>query len=263
MTIVRARVVVIVAAGRVGAVEGDARRGQREGDDLVDHPHVRVPGDHRFGNRVAGGRLGVLAGQVAGLAGRAAQPHLLGLRRAGALPQLRERDVHRDVGVRAGPVRHHLRADQQLAALLQRVVEPLPLGPGVLGPGLLAERLQHGLHGGGAFRGEVAADDARAAERGADLHVAVVEPVLIAVGLLGAPLLLQRNAGDHPQVIQGRARRGGLHQDPDRLGAQLGGELLRPLGDRQRLRLRDIRVRQRAGHLGVVAQQPHPPAPWS
>ena len=138
VTIVRARVVVIVAAGRVGAVQGDARRGQRQGDDLVHHPHVRVPGHHRFGDRVTRGRLGVLAGQVPRLARRAAQPHLLGLRRAGALPQLRERDVHRHVGVRARPVRHHLRADQQLTAGLQRVMEPLPLGAGILGPGLLA-----------------------------------------------------------------------------------------------------------------------------
>ena len=100
--------------------------------------------------------------------------------------------MHRDMGVRAGPVRHHLRADQQLAALLQRVVEPLPLGAGILGAGFLAERLQHRLHGGGAFRGEVAADHARAAERGRGLHVPVVEPVLIGVGPRGAPLLPAR-----------------------------------------------------------------------
>ena len=37
------------------------------------------------------------------------------------------------------------------------------------------------------------------------------------------------------------------------------GQLPRPLGDRQRLRLGDVRGGQRAGHGGVVAQQPHPP----
>ena len=84
---------------------------------------------------------------------------------------------------------------------LQRVVEPLPLGAGILGPGLLAEGLQHGLDGGGAFRGQVPADDAGALERGAGLHVPVVEPVIIAVGPRGAPLLL-RHRGDDPQVIQ-------------------------------------------------------------
>ena len=145
-----------------------------------------------LGDRVAAGRLRVLAGQVARLAGRAAQPHLLRLRRAGALPQLRERDMHRHMGVRARPVGHHLRPDQQLAAGLQRVVEPLTLGAGVFGPGFLAERLQHRLHGGGAFRGQVPADDAGAAERGAGLHVPVVEPVLIGVGPGGAPLLPAR-----------------------------------------------------------------------
>src|SRR4029077_16080038 len=41
--------VVIAWLTGVGAVEGDAGRGQREGDDLVDHPHVRVRGDHRLG----------------------------------------------------------------------------------------------------------------------------------------------------------------------------------------------------------------------
>ena len=128
-------------------------------------------------------------------------PYLLRLWRTGMLAQLRERDVHRHVGVRAGPVRHHLRADQQLAAGLQRVVQPLPLGAGVLRAGLLTERLQDGLHRGGAFRGQVPADHARAAERGADLHVAVVEPVVAAVGLLRAPLF-QCDAGDGPQVIQ-------------------------------------------------------------
>jgi len=193
--------VVAVGLAGVGAVEGDAGRGQRDGDDLVDHPHVRVPGDHRFGDRVTRGRLGVLAGQVPRLAGLPAQPGYFLLGRFGMLAQLRERDVHRHVGVRAGPVRHHLRADQQLAALLQRVVEPLALSPGICRGGLLAERLQHRLHGRGAFRGEVAADDARAAERRAGLHVPVVEPVVIGVRPRGAPLL-QRDAGDGPQVIQ-------------------------------------------------------------
>jgi len=41
----------------------------------------------------------------------------------------------------------------------------------------------YGLDGGGAFRGEVPADHAGALERGPDLHVPVVEPVIIAVGL--------------------------------------------------------------------------------
>ena len=53
------------------------------------------------------------------------------------------------------------------------------------------------------IRGQVAADHARAAERGRGLHVPVVEPVLIGVRPLRAPPL-QRDAGDGPQVIQRR-----------------------------------------------------------
>ena len=166
--------------------------------------------------------------------------------------------MHRHMGVRPRPVRHHLRADQQLTAGLQRVVEPLPLGPGVLGAGFLAQRLQHRLHRRGAFRGQVAADDARAAERGRGLHVPVVEPVLVGVGPRGAPLL-QRDRGDHPQVIPGGARLSGLDQDLDRLRAQLGRELLRPFGDRQCPRLGDVLGGQGGGHIGVGAQQPHLP----
>jgi hypothetical protein len=49
VTIVRACIVAMVAAAGpagVRAVEGDAGRGQRDGDDLVDHPQVGVPGHH-------------------------------------------------------------------------------------------------------------------------------------------------------------------------------------------------------------------------
>jgi hypothetical protein len=162
------------------------------------------------------------------------------------------------MGVRARPVRHHLRPDQQFTTLQQRVVEPLPLGADILQAGLLAERLQDGLDGGGAFRGEVPADHAGALERGPDLHVPVVEPVIIGVGPGGAPFLL-RHRGDDPQVIPGGARGRGLHQDLDGLRAQLRGELLRPFGDRHRPGLGDVLGGQGGSHLGVVAQQPHLP----
>ena len=184
VTIVRARVVVAAVAVRVRvrAVQGDAGRGQREADDLIDHPHVRVPGHHRFGDRVTRGRLGVLPGQVARLAGRAAQPHFLGLRRAGALPQLRERDMHRDMGVRARPVRHHLRADQQLTAGLQRVVEPLPLGPGILGPAFLPSASSTACTAAAHSGVRLPRITPAPPNVVAGLHVPVVEPVLIGVG---------------------------------------------------------------------------------
>jgi hypothetical protein len=49
-------------------------------------------------------------------------------------------------------------AEQQSAGHLQRVVEPPPLGPVVLRGPLLAQRLQDRADGGGALRGEIAAD---------------------------------------------------------------------------------------------------------
>ena len=157
-------------------------RGQRQRDDLVDHPHVGVPGHHRddLTRRRRPPRRPCRSGSRARRPCRAARPPPA----SGAPGCWRScgNGMCTSTWVSApGPVRHHLRADQQLTALLQRVVEPLPLGPGVLCAGLLAQRLQHRLHRGGAFRGQVAADHARAAERGPDLHVPVVEPVIIGV----------------------------------------------------------------------------------
>jgi hypothetical protein len=129
--------------------------------------------------------------------------------------------------------------DQQLAALLQRVVEPLPVGPGVLRAGLLAERLQHRLHRGGAFRGQVPADHARALEGGADLHVPVLEPVIIPVGPGGEPVAI-RDRRDDPQVILAVAGPGGPHQDLDRRDT------------RSARRLQQLPSRPSPAHLGVL-----------
>ena len=93
--------------------------------------------------------------------GRAAQPHLLGLRRAGTLAQLRERDVHRHMSVRARPVRHHLRADEQLTARCSASWNRCPRC-GCLRTRLSSRAPPDGLDRGGAFRGEVPADHAGA-----------------------------------------------------------------------------------------------------
>ena len=258
--IVRARVAVIViaVAGRVGAVQGDARRGQRERDDRVDHPHVGVPGDHRLGDRVAGGRLRVLPGQVARLAGRAAQPHLLGLRRAGTLAQLGNgmcTATWVSAPARSGTIFAPISSSQPCCSASWNRCPSVRRSSG---PAFLPSASKHGLDGGGAFRGQVPADHAGAAERGAGLHVPVVEPVVVGVGPRGAPLF-QGDAGDGPQVIQRGPGLSGLHQDLDRLGAQLGGQLLGPVGDRQRPGPGDVRGGEGGGHVGVVAQQPHLP----
>jgi hypothetical protein len=113
---------------------------------------------------------------------------------------------------------------------LQSIVETLALGAQVFRAAPLAQRFEYGLHGGGAFGGEVAADHARAAEGGADLQVAVVEAVVVGVGVLGAPLL-ERVGGDRGQVVQRGPGGGGVGEDLVGGGAQFGGQVPGPLDD--------------------------------
>ena len=120
---------------------GPVEVGQDEADHLVHHAQVRVPGDDRGDDGVAGRYPGVLAGEVAGLTGQRGQAGSAAgdagvARQRGQLGVLdRRRPVHRqqpgqrhhdvDAGAGAGPVRDHPRPDQQLAGQLERVVEPL------------------------------------------------------------------------------------------------------------------------------------------
>ena len=92
-----------VSARRSRAVAG-ACLGQR--DDLVDHAEVGLAGDDRDGQRVAGGYLGVLAGEVSsarvgGLAERGPEPGVLQVGRTGQLTELADGYVHDDLGVGA------------------------------------------------------------------------------------------------------------------------------------------------------------------
>jgi hypothetical protein len=142
--------------------------------------------------------------------------------------------VHDDLCVGAGPVGDKAGTDQQVARLGQRVVEPLPLVPVILGPALLAERLHDRGHRGGALGGQVAPDHARAAERQAEPHEAVAEiEVHLGVRLRGAPLL-DRGGGDRRQIRKGRTRRSGLQQDLVCVRAHAFGQLSGPAGDRVR-----------------------------
>ena len=102
-----------------------------------------MAGDDRDGQRVAGGHLGVLAGEVGGarvggLAERGPEPGVLQVGRAGHLAELADGDVHDHLGVGAGPVGGQPGAEQQVARLGQGVVEPLPLVPVVFWALLLA-----------------------------------------------------------------------------------------------------------------------------
>ena len=151
--------------------------------------------------------------------------------------QGRQGDLDVDAGVGAGPVGHHLGADEQLAALLERVVEPLRRGAVVLRAALLAEGLQHRGDGGGALGGQVAGEAPGAVHGGVELQEPVLEAFAgrVLVGVLGAPGLVG-GLGDDPQPVQVRPRPRGLEQDPVGVALQVlvadpagpGGHLPRP-----------------------------------
>jgi hypothetical protein len=233
---------------------------QDELDHLADDVPVAAAGDDRDDEGVAGDRLGVLAGQVAGHSGgRPGQPGVLDGGGAVHAAQLREGDDGVDPGVGARAVRDEFRAQEQLAAFLQRVVEPLCLAAQVLGAVSLAQRLAHGADRGRAFRRQVPGQPPRPAERLLHDQPPVAEPVVGILGIGAGRLpLLHGLEGQHPQVLRVRARGRGGQQDLLGLGAHVFGQRLRPGDD-----LRGQRPGQRPGrHRGLQhragRQLPHP-----
>jgi len=172
------------------------------------------------------------------------QPRLLLPWGTGQRQQFAEGDDRVHTSIRAGPVGYHLGADQQLARLLQRVMEPLRLGPRVLWPLLLAQGLQHGLQGSAALWGKVAIDAAGVVGRRAQLQVPVIEPVIgvVRVGLLGPPPLIG-GAGHDRQVFEVGAGRGGVDQQLVDALAQLRRELAGPAGHLRGPRLAHLAAR--------------------
>src|SRR5204863_192862 len=73
--------------------------------------------------------------------------------------QVRQRDVGPDLDGLTGPLGQYPGRDQAAHGFLQRVVVPLWLGPGVLGPGRGGQRVQDSGDGFGAFRGQIAGQD--------------------------------------------------------------------------------------------------------
>ena len=109
--------------GRAVVAEG----AEDQVDHLVEGGRVHGPGDDGHDHRVARGRLGVLAGQVAALAEQRPDPHVLKAGRARHRAQVPQRDVGHDLRVGARAVGDELGPQEQLAGQLQRVVEPLGL----------------------------------------------------------------------------------------------------------------------------------------
>jgi hypothetical protein len=139
-------------------------------------------------------------------------------------------------------------------------VEPFLPGPVVFRACFLAQGLQHRADRRRAPGGQVAADDRRPAEGGAELKEPVFE-LAVRVAGAGLPLApaLGRAARDHRQVIQRRPGRGGVEQDPIGLGPHLIGELPGPVRDRERQRTGDVTRRQRGIQQRPLAEPAHLP----
>jgi len=128
------------------------------------------------------------------------------------------------------PAWDHVRADQQLAGLLQRVVEPLRLAAVVFRAALLAQRLQHRLHRRRALRRQVPGHPAGVVDRRTELQVPVLEPaVVIGVGLPGPPPLVGGPRDDR-EVFEISPGGGGVDQQLVDALAQLSRQLAGPLG---------------------------------
>ena len=239
----RLRCLAVVAVGPASRASpacpaSAAVRGQV--DHLVDNAGVHGASDDRDGLRVARGGLGVLPVEVARprRAGRAIQASSSSSARRAAARSC-DSGMWTTTWVSA-PARSGTSCapEQQLAGQLQGVVEPLALGAVVFRSGLLAEGLQDGADDRGALGSQVAADDAGAAERSADLEVAVVEPSSAPSGSgRCAATARSRRRRWWPGQSSDAPAAAASQQDPVGLLAHLRRELPGPVRDRQRLRL--------------------------
>ena len=173
----------------------------------------------------------------------------------------REGDGDVDAGVGAGPVGDHLRADEELAALLEGVVVALPGGAEVLRPAALAEGLEDGGDGGGALGGQVAADPPGAVHGGLEVQVPVAESppagVVVRVGLLRPPGLVG-GLGDELEVVEVRPGGGGLDEDLVGLGLEfVVVDPAGPPGDLPRPRDGERPGGGRGVEEGVAGEQAH------
>jgi hypothetical protein len=121
------------------------------------------------------------------------------------------------------PARHHPGGGQPAAGFLQSVVPSLPTGAGVLGPGLLPQRFQHGPQRRGAAGGQGAFGVARATESDPQPHEPVIESAVLAIaGLVRAGALVDLLR--QPRHIPQFHAVGGAAQDPVGVVAGVLGE---------------------------------------
>ena len=115
--------------GRRGAV-------QQSGGEPVQHTGVDAAGHDRHDLRVA---------VITRARGRRPGPRGFGFGGAGQAAQPVQVQVQHDLGRLPGPLGQEPRPDQPPARIVQGVVQPLALGPQILRPPPLAQRIQHRL----------------------------------------------------------------------------------------------------------------------
>ena len=166
-------------------------------------------------------------------------------------------DVHDQVRGLAVPAGDQLPADQPPAGFLDRVMAALGGGAGIFRPGLLPERVQHHAEGGGAAGGQVPLQPPGAAERGAQPHRPLLEPVL--AGVRAGAGAFEHFPGQPGQVMLIRAAQHRGQQDAVRVRPQIFGELIGPVADQPGQRDRQLPGGQRGGDHRVGGQPPRPP----
>ena len=172
--------------------------------------------------------------------------------------QVGQRDVRPDLDRLTGPLRQQVRRDQAAHRLLQRVVVPLGVRPGVLGAGRGGQGIQDSRHDRGALRSQVTIQHAGALEGGHQLHAAVLErPRGVLIGKVRAGPLVDLG-GQPGQVPQVHPRQRGADQDRVCRFPAILGELVGPGADRPGHRLRQLPRGQRGEDLRMLRRPPRP-----
>ena len=189
---------------------------------------VDLPGHDRGEHRVTGGRLSRRPGQVDRSGGAAAaaraglqpgpgragcpRPSLL----PGPAPPGRPRSAARSIWIWTWRAGHpllagvHVRRDQPLTRLLQRVVPALRRGPGIFRAGPLGQRVQDHRQAGRALGRQVPLQPPGATQRGFQPQRPVREPAIIGIGGGPDPFTISRASLQDMQVRAAqRPRRAG------------------------------------------------------
>ena len=234
-------------------VPAERRVAEERGGELVQDGRVDVPGHDRHDHRVT------LAARRRGRPAR--RPRRFGVTGAVEAAQLIQGHVQLDLRRLPRPVRRAARRDQLPACLFQPVMVTLAHSAGVLRAGLLAERVQHRVQRGGARRGQVTVDPARAVQGAVQPQPPIREPAI------ARRCRARRSGGASPPPARPGppAPRRPPRRPAESIGVRLlaFGELGGPGADLPRPRRRNLPGRQRVPDGGWAASrraQPTAPA---